>query len=315
MRNKELKTLLMLTAILIALIGTVYFLRSSQEELPRFAVKNPKNIRKIVLRQIIKDKKDKELTFLKLPDGTWTVNGFPVEKYKMEVLLETLGKITIRERSAPQAEKNFLRFLKEARIEAEIESNKEKKVLYIGTTTPDGNGTLGMLKGDDRVFVLHIPGFAGTIAPRFAPELSYWRDFRIHKTDLSPDIQILLITRSDTSRFFKKGNIWFWNEHPVADTVSPKSPYKYFERGFYAETELKKIPENTDTSQYELLLIFQKHSRNVEQIKFFCFPNSREHYVAINGKKIYKVQKFLFTPVINRKYLYSERCKKTQLNP
>ncbi len=310
MRNKELKTLLLLSGVLISLLGIIYFLRSSEEKLPPFSVKDAAAVRKIVLRQVIKDKKDKELVFVKLPDGTWTVNGFPVEKYKMETLLETLEKITVRERSAPQAEKNFLRFLKEARVEAEVESEEGKKVIYIGTTTPDGNGTLAMLQGDNRVFVVHIPGFAGTIAPRFTPELSYWRDFRIHKTDLDIHTEVLLITRTDTSRFYKKGNIWFWNQHPVADTVRETSPYKYFERGFYAETDLKNLPSDADTSETELIIIFRKHGKNVEEIRFFCFPNSQEHYLAVNGKKLYKVQKFIFTPVIDRKYLYSETCYK-----
>ena len=307
--KQETKNTLILVGV-TTLIIILYFILVNKDE----GVFDPKetnfaitedSIRKITIVQKIKGEKDKKVV-LENKGNKWFVNGKLANKFRVEELLHTVKTIKVRERPTPQAEETFLKFLKDAHLLVTIETPKETKEYYVGPTTADGNGTIAMLKGAEHPYVVHIPGFAGTIAPRFSPNESDWVDLRIHPQD---SIKELLIISDNDTLFYIKVDKDIVRKYVNKNRFS-KLPdvLELLNKGIYAERKIikerHKVLEEIRKGSPVFIMELSDGQEEV-QIKFYNNEYSREHLYALVGKDstLYLVQKFILLPLLGSKNL------------
>ncbi len=173
------KNLLYLIVFVVLLAIAGYFLSqnsgSSTLEGPEnyaFAVKDTATINKI----IISDKTPKKATLKRTSDG-WELDGaYPVRRDAIEILLETLYRMEMKnfltQRIVPEVEKQLAVYGKRVEI---YQDDKLSKVIYVGTPTPSEMGTYMKLENGDLPYAVHIPGFNGFLNTRFISESYLWR--------------------------------------------------------------------------------------------------------------------------------------------
>lgn len=137
-----------------------------------FAVKDTASIQKIV----ISDKSPKKVT-LSREGNRWVLNGeHAVRKDAMEVLLETLYRMEMRnflpQRMIPVVEQNLATLGKKVEI---YQNGDLSKVLYVGLPTKDEMGSYMKIKDADAPYAVHIPGFNGFLNTRFIVDDYLWR--------------------------------------------------------------------------------------------------------------------------------------------
>lgn len=137
-----------------------------------FAIKDTAAIQKIV----ISDKSPKQVT-LSRRGNRWLLDGeYPVRKDAMEVLLETLYRMEMRnflpQRMIPTVEKNLAVYGKRVEI---YKNGSLDKTLIVGLPTGDEMGTYMKLEDGDAPYAVHIPGFNGFLNTRFIVDSHLWR--------------------------------------------------------------------------------------------------------------------------------------------
>lgn len=161
-----------------------------------YHVKDPASITKIFLA----DKQDNTVLLTKGNsdnDTTWMVdNQYEANQPMVRLLLETLNQIRIRQQVNKAAVPNTIKSLSAKSIKCEVYQNvprinlfggriqlfrHEKRTVtyFIGHETQDNMANYIFREGDKAPYIVHIPGFRGFIAPRFATDPSLWRSHRI----------------------------------------------------------------------------------------------------------------------------------------
>ena len=166
--------------IFLILLGVAgYFLSQNEgsstlegRENYNFSVQDTGRVNKIV----ISDKKPSSITLIKKGDQ-WLVNGeYPARKDAIEVLLKTLHRMELRnfvpDRKVEQVERKIEVYGKEVQV---YKNGKLAKHFYVGKETASQTGTYMKMKGGDRPYAVHIPGFNGFLNSRFFTETHLWR--------------------------------------------------------------------------------------------------------------------------------------------
>ncbi|MBO7542166.1 MAG: DUF4340 domain-containing protein [Bacteroidales bacterium] len=143
------------------------------------------------------DKLDNQVLLERTSDTTWTVDGkYPASEGMMDMLLETLNQMRIRQRVNRAAKKNIVDNIAVSNTKVEVyqivpfinwfggklqlfKSEKLVATYYIGHETQDNMGSYVFREGDDEPYIVHIPGFRGYLGPRFEPVPELWRSHRI----------------------------------------------------------------------------------------------------------------------------------------
>jgi hypothetical protein len=121
--------------------------------------------------------KSPQSAVLKRGKNGWTVDGKPARADAVEVMLETLARMEMRNFLAPNAQNEAIKRMAVYGKEVSVWS-KGKRVLhfFVGTDTPDQSGTYMMNASASQVFAVHMPGFNGFLSTRFIPDPVLWRD-------------------------------------------------------------------------------------------------------------------------------------------
>lgn len=143
------------------------------------------------------DKLDNKVTLVREGDSTWLVDGkYPASKGMMQMLLETLNEMRIRQRVNRAALKNIVEDLSVSSTKVEVyqivpfinwfggrlqlfKSEKLVATYYVGHETQDNMGSYVFRDGDDEPYIVYIPGFRGFLGPRFEPVPELWRSHNI----------------------------------------------------------------------------------------------------------------------------------------
>ena len=138
----------------------------------QFGVEDTSAVDRIILR----DKTPREIELLRTPTG-WQLNKRAVRSDAIEVLLETLKRMEMRNFVPGNSEEEILRRMSTYGKEVEVYA-KGKKVAHflVGTDTPDYLGTYMLNEGADLPFAVHIPGFNGYLSLRFITDEVLWYD-------------------------------------------------------------------------------------------------------------------------------------------
>ncbi|GAB5558252.1 MAG: hypothetical protein SchgKO_24650 [Schleiferiaceae bacterium] len=170
---------------LLAAVVVAYFLLAGQESKSTldgvdnytFTIEDTAAVHRI----IIKDKRPTEVDLVRGDNG-WTVNGkFKARKDAVEVLLETMNRMTLKNftnvASREAILKNMSVYGKEVML-YDADGN-EIKHFYVGTNTGNDLGTYMLIAGADQPYAVYIPGFNGYLSSRFISDEHLWRDRKI----------------------------------------------------------------------------------------------------------------------------------------
>ncbi len=203
--NKN-RNLLIITIVLAVLAAVLLYSRSNSTLNPgisEFAVKDTASITKIFMV----DKFDQQVLLERSPSG-WKLNGkYGARHENLDVLLNTLANMEVREPVAKAAHDNVLKIMAAKSVKVEVYQNKhfidfgkiklfprEKltKTFYIGDATMDNFGTFALMENATSPVVLYLPGLRGYIASRFSTSETDWRVHTVFNKKL-PDIKSIRV--------------------------------------------------------------------------------------------------------------------------
>lgn len=173
------------------------------EELKRqydFAFADTASVTKI----IISDKNPSSVTLERTSNG-WMVEGqHDVRKDAIEVLLETIGGVTLKNFVTKSAVPAVLERMDTYGKWVEVYAGDQLVKSYIvGTETPDMLGTYYRMVDAELPFSVYIQGFNGYLTTRFFTESAMWRDRTIY--GVAPDqIESIAMSVTGTEGFFWK---------------------------------------------------------------------------------------------------------------
>jgi len=113
----------------------------------------------------------------------------------VELLLNTMTRIVVKAPVARSSYNTVIRRLATTSIKTEIYQivprvnifnliklfphEKLTKVYYVGSSTPDNQGSFMLMEGSDTPFVVYMPGLRGYVSARYSAFTSDWRDHTI----------------------------------------------------------------------------------------------------------------------------------------
>ena len=110
--------------------------------------------------------------------GFWLINdSLRAQKEQIDLLLNTLAKMEIKYIPPRAAVPGIMDDLKRNGVNVNVFSNDRiMQTFTMGGVTSDERGTYGIKTNDDYPYVLHLPGWEGSLRPRFIKPLNEWRD-------------------------------------------------------------------------------------------------------------------------------------------
>lgn len=162
-----------------------------------FAVKDTASITKIVIR----DKQPSEVV-LQRTEGGWVVgDGHPVRVDAVEVLLETVSNVMMKNFVAKSAVEAVNQRMEVYGKWVEIYQGDELVKSYIvGTETPDMLGTYYRMVGSELPFSVYIQGFNGYLTTRFFTEESLWRNRTVYGVPENKIGQLIMTVPAQTDQ-------------------------------------------------------------------------------------------------------------------
>ena len=163
-----------------------------------------------VTRIFMADKQDNEVLLTRTGDSTWTVdNRYPANQPLVDLLLETLNTMRIRQQVNRNAVPTIVTDLSARAIKVEVYQRvpfinwfkgklqlfpheKLTVTYYVGRETQDMMACYMFREGDDKPYVIHIPGFRGFLTPRFVADPMKWRSHVITDLDVHQIAQVSL---------------------------------------------------------------------------------------------------------------------------
>lgn len=155
-----------------------------------------------VTKVFIADKQDNHVTIQRNADSTWIVNGqYPANQPLVDLLLETLRDMRIRQQVNKNAIPNTVKDLAARAIKVEVYQRRPLVSLFggriqlfprerltatyhVGRETQDMMASFMYREGDDKPYIIHIPGFRGFLTPRFPADPLKWRSHTIVDLDV-----------------------------------------------------------------------------------------------------------------------------------
>lgn len=140
-----------------------------------FAVDDTASITKLVLADRTGDK-----TVAERKGKGWVVNGtIQARADVVNIVLKTIKQVRTKSRVPKNARENVLKSLATKGVKVEIYTKGEDepvKVYYVGSETPNQEGTYLMQEGSPEPFIAEIPGFNGYLSPRYPSNPTVWKD-------------------------------------------------------------------------------------------------------------------------------------------
>ncbi len=181
------KTALIIFVLLALGVVAGYFIYNSQQQKivdadRKFYVENSDAITKIFMA----DKTGKKVLLEKV-GKQWIVNGkHKVFQPKIDMLLETIRRVRVDYPVSAKQWDHVVRTLSSKSTKVEIYTDhpgEPHRVYFIGYETLDGLGTYAIMQVAGRTakqpYVMHIPGFMGSIEARYFLDEKDWRDLNV----------------------------------------------------------------------------------------------------------------------------------------
>ncbi len=188
------KNFIIIIVVIILLVAAFFILNKNEsstlkKEYSKFHVNDTSSITMIYMA----DKNNHQLRLRRISPGTWKVNDkFTATKRNMDVMLETLLKVRVREPVSEAGHDNIVKVLASAGTKVEVYQKvprvnlfdkiklfyREKltKTFYVGPSTQDNQGTFMIIEDAPKAYITYIPGFRGFLNSRFSVFEKDWRD-------------------------------------------------------------------------------------------------------------------------------------------
>jgi hypothetical protein len=182
-----MKKNLLLLGLLVVLALAAYFIYKKDsastlagKPLSDFAIADTASVTKI----FIADKQGKSVLLERIPGQRyWKLNGkYLARKDALDLLLATVNRLNVKGVLPEAGRDNMMRVLASSARKVEIYQGGDEpsKIYYIGTATPDHQGTIMLLEipgigRSDEPYITYMEGFTGFLTPRFFPDESEWR--------------------------------------------------------------------------------------------------------------------------------------------
>ena len=193
-----------IVAVILAILALFLILSNKGTTFKRssgdFAVDDTSNITTIFMS----DKNNNTVSITReLPGYKWVVNDkYPGHKFNIDMLLETMLDLKVREPVSLAARNNIIKELSVNSVKVEIYQwiyridipgirlfphQKLTKVYYVGGATQNNLGTFMLMQDASELFVTYLPGLRGFVSPRYMLIEKYWRDYAVFRKNI-PEI-------------------------------------------------------------------------------------------------------------------------------
>lgn len=188
--------ILIIVVIVLAVAAIILIFQSRRNTLRsdwvEFAINDTSNVTKIYMA----DMQGNEVLLRKISPSHWRLNdSLTARQDGVEMLLNTMSRLAVKA-PVPRATYNtVIKRLASTSVKVEIYQEvfrinlfnkiklfpheKRTRTYYVGSSTPDNQGSFMLKEGSDTPFVVYIPGFKGYVSARFTAFVSDWRDHTI----------------------------------------------------------------------------------------------------------------------------------------
>ena len=192
---KKRNLILIVAVAVIGLVALLIALRGSRKStFPQdYHIEDTASVTRIFLA----DKQDNQVLLTRTGDSTWLVdNKYPANRPMVDLLLETLNTMRIRQQVNRNAVPNVIKDLSAHAVKVEVYQRqplinwfggrlrlfpRERLAVtyFVGRETQDMMASFMFREGDKVPYIIHIPGFRGFLTPRFVTEPLKWRSHTI----------------------------------------------------------------------------------------------------------------------------------------
>ncbi|MBR1798535.1 MAG: DUF4340 domain-containing protein [Bacteroidales bacterium] len=150
-----------------------------------------------IVKIFLADKNNGQVLLTMQPDSTWLVNEkYPASQAMVDMLLETLNDMRIRQRVNKNAIENVVKDISTRGVKVDVYQTvyainwfggkmrlfpREKltTTYYVGREVQDMGGSHMYRQGDDVPYVIYVPDLRGFPSPRFVTDPYKWRSHNI----------------------------------------------------------------------------------------------------------------------------------------
>jgi hypothetical protein len=188
---KKKNIILIAVVAVVAIVAAVVALRGSRKStFPQdYHIADTASITRIFMA----DKQDNQVLLTRTADSTWLVdNQYEANKPMVDLLLETLNTMRIRQQVNRNAVPTVIKDLSARAIKVEVYQRlplinwfggrlrlfpreKLSVTYFVGRETQDMLASYMFREGDKVPYFIHIPGFRGFLTPRFVTDPLKWR--------------------------------------------------------------------------------------------------------------------------------------------
>lgn len=321
-----MKRTLLLAALFLVLGGSAWYaihLKNSQKGTKiswdmDFAVRNTDDIGKI----FIADRKG-QTALLERKEDKWIYNGkYPARPTAVDLLLETISKINVEYIPPDISTESMVREIATIGIKVEIYDRKGKnmKTYYIGGITGDHRGTVMIMEGSEKPYVVHIPSFVGQLRVRYMLGDEQWLDRTVfeEKPEEIQQISVEYPQSKSESFILEKTGEAKYNVRPFFSTTPPskKPQRKGLAEGYLIQFEKLGAEAHETTNPFRdsvttlvpfVIITVKKTDGAQKQVKFWPTETSYDpvtgkpyvhrYFAEINKEAFLLTQERVFGPV------------------
>lgn len=204
MKSKGILSLLIV--LVLAAVAYYFYTQNANTTLETderdFAVEDTASITRIFMA----DKNGREVLLDRNPEGGWILDEtHAVRKDAIDMLLETMNRITVKAPVSKSMFNNVLKNMVNLGIKVEIYQGGDNpsKTYYVGTSNQNHTGTYMLLDGASKPFLMHIEGFYGFLGPRYIIRANDWRKNGLFNYPYGDIQQIEVSYRDEPQRGFR----------------------------------------------------------------------------------------------------------------
>jgi len=245
-----------------------------------------------------------EQTLSKTKQG-WSINQkYSVRPDAMDNILRILPDLRVMYHPPAAAWENMVRAINDQGVTLVFNGTSGQKIksFSLGGTTNDERGTYALMEGATKPYVIHVPGFDGSLASRFIMGENEWRDRMIFKETKEDLIRIKVRYPEQPGSGFElekvegKWRLFSLSRDPVYADESMIHTYLDAYSGIGAEgieNDFKSIPEVLQMIPHAVIEI-QKPDSAMRIIKFYPIrlegQASVERFYVYDGKDFFLAQ-------------------------
>lgn len=172
--------------VILSVVGYVMYVNQGsstlRKELSDFAFADTAGIERIVMT----DQEGRRVELRRAAQGKWTVNNSHTARPDaVQMLLTTIKKLSVKTPVSQAAVQTTLKTIiaNHSLVEIYTSGSDPVKTYYVGGPDRDHTGTMMMMKGSNRPFIVHIEGFHGFLTPRYFTNELEWRSREVFELD------------------------------------------------------------------------------------------------------------------------------------